>query len=335
MFRFGLFAFLLLPWLAFAAEQESASPVYATVYIKEWPVPWEGTRPRDPYVAPDGKVWFVGQQGDYAAEFDPATEKFRRIDLEKGAGPHNLIVDGKGVVWYAGNRAAHIGRIDPVSGKIEKIATPDPAAADPHTMLFDGKGHIWFTSQHANSVGRLHMESGKVEVIAVPTPNARPYGLVVDEAGRPWIALLGTHKLATVDPGTMKLREIELPRKDARPRRLALTADGRLWYVDAAQGYLGVYDTGSGAIEEWRTPGGAYSSPYAMASDRTGRVWFAETGVKPNRLVGFDPKSGRFFSLTDIPSGAGSVRHMVYDAKTGALWFGTDENTLGRASLPD
>ena len=29
------------------------------VVIEEWEVPWEGSRPRDPYVAPDGGVWFV------------------------------------------------------------------------------------------------------------------------------------------------------------------------------------------------------------------------------------------------------------------------------------
>lgn len=333
MFRIGLFALLLLPSFVFAAEQETA----VTVDIKEWPVPWEGTRPRDPYVAPDGRIWFVGQQGHYVAEFDPGAVKFRRIDLEKGTGPHNLIVDASGFVWYAGNRAAHIGKIDPATGKTEKFSTPDPGAADPHTLLFDGRGHIWFSSQHANSVGRLHMENGKVEVIPVPTRNARPYGLVVDESsagGRPWIALLGTHKLATVEPDSLKLTEIALPRKEARPRRLAL-ADGRLWYVDAAQGYLGVYDPRSGAFQEWRTPGGAYSAPYAMAADRAGRIWFVETGVDPNRLVGFDPKTAKFFSLTEIPSGAGSVRHMVYDVKTGTLWFGTDENTLGRAQLPE
>ena len=39
--------------------------------VREWPVPWEKTRPRDPYVAPDGRVWFVGQQGNYIASFDP------------------------------------------------------------------------------------------------------------------------------------------------------------------------------------------------------------------------------------------------------------------------
>jgi virginiamycin B lyase len=72
-----------------------------------------------------------------------------------------------------------------------------------------------------------------------------------------------------------------------------------------------------------------------MAADQAGRIWLAETGITPNRLVGFDPQTERFFSLTGIPSGAGSVRHMVFDGKRNSLWFGTDENTLGRAQLPD
>ncbi|MDX1429049.1 MAG: hypothetical protein R3282_02125, partial [Rhodothermales bacterium] len=65
----------------------------APVEITEWEVPWASSRPRDPYVAPDGRVWFVGQRSDYAAVFDPSTQEFSRFDLESGAGPHNLIVD--------------------------------------------------------------------------------------------------------------------------------------------------------------------------------------------------------------------------------------------------
>lgn len=106
MFRSGFLALLLFPSLLFSAETQRMSSVDAAVDIKEWPVPWEGTRPRDPYVTPDGKVWFVGQQGDYVAEFNPDGEKLRRFDLEKGAGPHNLIV--KSV--YADGR----NRVDPV-----------------------------------------------------------------------------------------------------------------------------------------------------------------------------------------------------------------------------
>jgi virginiamycin B lyase len=40
-----------------------------------------------------------------------------------------------------------------------------------------------------------------------------------------------------------------------------------------------------------------------------------------------------YFSETDIPSGAGSVRHMYYFEPAGEVWFGTDANTIGRARV--
>ena len=56
-----------------------------------------------------------------------------------------------------------------------------------------------------------------------------------------------------------------------------------------------------------------------------------ETGVDPNTFVGFDPAQNRFTSITPIPSGGGSVRHMHYHKATDTVWFGTDEDTIGRA----
>lgn len=168
------------------------------VEIQEWQVPWEDTRPRDPYVAPDGDIWFVGQRGDYLSEFNPKTDEFRRIDLGDGAGPHNCIVDEEGYIWYAGNRAAHIGRVNPEDGSIKKYPMPNEQARDPHTLVFDQNGDIWFTVQGGNFVGKLTVSSGNVELIKVPTQRARPYGIVIDQNNRPWIALFGTHKLATV-----------------------------------------------------------------------------------------------------------------------------------------
>jgi virginiamycin B lyase len=55
--------------------------------------------------------------------------------------------------------------------------------------------------------------------------------------------------------------------------------------------------------------------------------------LEPNRLVGFDPASGEFFSMTEIASGGGTVRHMYFHAGGGAVWFGTDTNTIGRARV--
>jgi virginiamycin B lyase len=103
--------------------------------------------------------------------------------------------------------------------------------------------------------------------------------------------------------------------------------------VDYAQGYLGRLDPATGEIKEWKNPS-EQSGPYAMASDAQDRIWFFETRVQPNQLVGFDPKSEAFFITVPVPSGGGSVRHMVYDEARNSLWFGTDTNNLGRARLP-
>ncbi|MGH8085204.1 MAG: hypothetical protein ACREPV_07995 [Lysobacter sp.] len=76
-----------------ALAQDSPAP---TVRIQEWQVPWPDTRPRDPYLAPDGRIWFVGQVGNYLAVFDPKTEAFERYDLPKGTKPHTVVVDDDG-----------------------------------------------------------------------------------------------------------------------------------------------------------------------------------------------------------------------------------------------
>ena len=107
---------LLLTWSPPVAAQTG------TFDLKEWPVEWGG-RTRDPAVAPDGKVWFVGQEGNYIANLDPKTGQQKKFTIEDGTHPHTLIVDEKGIVWYAGNRNGRIGRLDPATGAIKVIMT--------------------------------------------------------------------------------------------------------------------------------------------------------------------------------------------------------------------
>jgi virginiamycin B lyase len=322
-------ALLMTAIPALVAAQATPSP--QPTEITEWKVPWEGSRPRDPYVAPDGKVWFVGQQGNYIAFLEPNSGIFKRYEIDPGTHPHNLIVDQRGQVWYAGNRNGMIGRLDPASGTITRYPMPE-AAEDPHTLVFDHDGNIWFTAQQSNYVGKLTVASGKVQVIGVPTPQARPYGIKIDSKNRPWFNEFGTNKIGTVDPATMQIREYTLPNARTQDRRIQITPDDMVWYGDYTRGYLGRLNPATGEVQEWAAPSGARSLPYGMASDARGRVWMVETGVQPNQLVGFDPATSRFFSITPIlPSGGGTVRHMYYHPPTGDIWFGTDANTIGRA----
>ena len=320
---------LFISALFFAAPAEAAD-ILNPVEIKEWKVTFGG-HSRDPFAERADSIWFVGQAGNYLARLDPTTGKITRNSLDDEPGPHNLIVGSDGIVWYSGNLSGYIGRFDPATVKLDKITMPDKTASDPHTLVFDAAGkHIWFTVQSGNFVGRLTVASRKVDLIPVPTRRARPYGIIVAPDGTPWVALLGTDKLASIDPRTLKLTEHQIA-AGARPRRVDATPDGRVYYTDYRRGYLGRLDPRTGKLDEWSLPAGGDAAPYGMAVDKRGRVWLVETGPSPNTFVGFDPARNEIVSVTPIPSGAGSVRHMHYHADTGTVWFGTDEDTIGRA----
>jgi virginiamycin B lyase len=320
--------------LALAATSLVAAGTYKELEIREWPVPWEQSRPRDPFVDAQGRVWFVGQVGNYVARLDPSTGQFRRFELEDGALPHNVIVGRNGEVWYAGNGNGHIGRMDPATGQVRRYPMPDAAARDPHTLVEAANGDIWFTVQGGNFVGRLNPASGDVRLVPMTMRGSRPYGIVLDARGHPWFNLFGTNKLGTIDPATMQLREIVMLDAAARGRRIALTSDGKVWYVDYARGFLGRFDPATHVWKEWQMPGGVGSRPYAMTVDDRDNLWAVETGSQPNRFVGFDPRTEQFFGITPIPSGGGTVRHMVFHRPGREIWFGADVNTIGRAKLP-
>jgi virginiamycin B lyase len=316
-----------------------ATPLHSqaadTVQHSAWDVPWGG-RPRDPSVVPGGdRVWFVGQAGNYVAYFTPSTSAFRRIAVDSGTHPHTVAVDRQGNAWYTGNQNGMIGRIDGRTLAIRRYPMPTEAARDPHTIDFDAEGNLWFSLQNANLMGRLDHRSGKVELISMPTPKSRPYGVIVAPDQHVWFDLFGTNKIGRIDPRTREVREYVLPDARSRPRRIARTSDGGIWYTDYSRGFLGRLDPASGSVREWELPGKGGSLPYAMTVDEQDRLWVVETGVRPNRLVGFDPKTQQFFGQTDIGANApNAVRHMVYDTATRSIWYGSDLGQLGRAVVP-
>lgn len=317
---------------AVEAEADKSS-LPGLLEFTEWQVPWGNSRPRDPYVGPDGMVWFVGQISDYVGKLDPKTGNMQKFDIPD-AGPHTVIVDNNGTPWYAGNKDQHIGKMHPQTGKVSRIELP-VGVNDPHTMAFTDDSYIWFTAQHSGYIGRLNMANNQLETIKVPGKNMRPYGLILDSKGRPWIAFMGDNAIGTVDPETMKLQVIETPTEDSIIRRIGVTSDGRIWWTDAGMGHLGVYDPAEKSMRQWPTPGGEAAGLYAMTVDNQDRIWYVETGLQPNRFIGFDSQTEQFISIDEVPSGGISIRHMVFDEARNAIWFGTDANTIGKAVVPE
>lgn len=197
------------------------------------------------------------------------------------------------------------------SHEIAEYRPSGGAEIDPHTPVFDRDGILWFTNEDTNYIGRLDPKNGKMTLTKLPTPHAVPYGIVVLQNNTPLFCEFGANKLGAIDPKTLTIHEYPLPAASARPRRIALAPDGTVYYTDYARGYLGHFDPASGKLlKEWASPGGQGSEPYGIAITGDGEVWYSESGVHPNTIVKFDPKS-ETFRTRQIPSGGGVVRNMV------------------------
>jgi virginiamycin B lyase len=280
--------------------------------IREWAIP--GSFPHDPAVAPDGSLWYTGMRSNTLGRLDPATGQIKEYPLKTpDSGPHGLIADREGNIWFTANYKGYIGKLNPRTGEVTEYPMPDPAARDPHTIVIDRKGILWFTVQGGNFVGRLDPDTGSVRLKQSPTSGSRPYGIALNSNQVPFFCELGTNKLGRINPETMEITEYMLP-EGARPRRLAITPDDMIYYTDFARGYLGRLDPATGKVEEKPSPGGRKSNPYGIAATPDGVVWYSESGVSPNTIVRFDPKT-KTFDTRPIPSGGGVIRHMAATPK--------------------
>lgn len=305
------------------------------VSFRDWMAPQLGQRPRDPVEAPDATIWYVGQQGNTIGRIDPRTNEVREWPLPEGALPHSVNVDAQGGVWYMGNGNGTIGRFDPATGQAREYRMPDPNARDPHTAEFDRNGIMWFTLQQSNMIGRFDPRTGAVRLATVQRPRARPYGIKIDASGAPWVACNGSNCIVRVEPQTMALTEIDLPHEDTTVRRLDIAGDGMIWYVNSGRGKLGRYNPQNGEISEWDSPSGPDSHPYAIAVI-DGIVWYNESGVRPDALVRFDPRTETFQSWP-IPGGGlygGIARHIRATRDGNLLLHQGSSNRIILATLP-
>lgn len=305
----GVLVALAAPRHRVPAPPGDVTPLRAT--IREWPVPTKGAHPHDPAVGPDGSLWFTEQMSNKLGRLDPKTGKIKEYPLVAGknSGPHGLVADQFGNIWYTANFAGYIGKLDPATGKVTEYKMPNKKADDPHSMVFDAYGILWFTVQGGNMVGKLDPNTGRIILKQVPTEDALPYGIQVSNKGVPVFCELGSNKVGTINTVSLEIKEYLLP-DTARPRRLAIAADDTVYFTDFKGGNLGKLDLATGDVKMYRSPGGPESNPYGIAITPDGMVWYSESGVKPNTIVRFDPRTENF-ERGNIPSGGGVVRNMA------------------------
>ena len=98
--------------------------------------------------------------------------------------------------------------------------------------------------------------------------------------------------LYRIDPNTLSQTRIDLPNQESHVRRLDVADDGSVWYVNSGAGRLGQYTPARGASGS-AIPQQGKSHPYGLVIV-DGIVWYNESGVRPDPLVRFDPKTESF-----------------------------------------
>jgi virginiamycin B lyase len=304
------------------------------INIQQWKVPTLGQRSRDPVETSDGMIWWAGQFGNVVGRLDPKTGQMREFQLPAGARPHSITPDAQGNIWYMGNANGTIGRIDGKTFEMKVYPMPDPMAKDPHTAEFTQDGTMIFSLQNSQMIGRLVPSTGAVTLIKLGNmPERNPYGVKIDRQGIAWVACAESNCIIRVDPKTMEYRELKLP-EGSTVRRIAFTSDGMLWYGNDGLGTIGRLDTSTGATKEWPSPSGKAAGPYGLEVVND-IVWYNESGVRPDMLVRFDPKTEKFQSWP-IPSGnvyAGIVRHMRGTRNGDLLIHQSSTNHIMRVSV--
>src|SRR5271166_2599715 len=118
-----------LCFLTFAAMLAGSTNVgVLDVQIREFEVPTPKSRPHDPALAPDGSLWYTGQEANKLGRLDPRTGEFKEYALKTAnSGPHGLVADKNGNIWFTAISGGYVGKLDPKTGEIAEYRPADGA----------------------------------------------------------------------------------------------------------------------------------------------------------------------------------------------------------------
>src|SRR5580692_3398103 len=176
-----------------------------------------GAYPHDGAPAPDGRVWYSGQQRGFLGRFDPKTGKNEEIPLGPGAAPHGVIIGPDGAPWVTEGGQNAIARVDPATRAAKLFPLPkERQRANLNTASFDRQGVLWFTGQNG-IYGRLDAKSGAMAIFDAPRGTG-PYGIATTPDGQVFFASLAGDYLGQIDlaTGTVTVLDPPVPRQGAR-----------------------------------------------------------------------------------------------------------------------
>jgi virginiamycin B lyase len=274
-----------------------------------------GAYPHDVSPAPEGKVWYSGQQLGVLGVFDPKTGKAEHIPLGRNSSPHGVVTAPDGAAWLTDGGQNAMVRFDPSTREIKVFPLPKEfPRANLNTPAIDNRGIVWFTGQ-GGVYGRVDPKTGKVDAWAAPRGRG-PYGMTSTPSGEVWYASLAGDYIARLDPVSGAATVVEPPRKGVGPRRIWSDSKGMLWASFWSAGGIGRYDPTTKTWKHYPMPK-SRSSTYSVYVDDKDRVWATDWAA--NAIQRFDPATETYATFPSDKSGA-NIRQML--GRPGEAWGG-------------
>ena len=167
----------------------------------------------------------------------------------------------------------------------------------------------------------------------MPNPSSFPWAAAEDRDGKYWIPFYGNNnRIARLDAATGKVEEFTAPNEGTAAIHSAIPApDGSVWFTEQGAKKIGRWDPATKQIteyqDEWKPGKEGFldgGSKHTLRVLPNGDVW--STG---GPLSKFDPKTGKFTGLGEVPSVYG-----IATDKDGMVWFAeyTPNGGIGMAN---
>jgi virginiamycin B lyase len=208
----------------------------ATMAVTQYPVPGENANLNTAVEAPDGVIWFTGQNG-IVGRVDPSRmqpgEAAEIIETPRGRGPYGITATPDGEVYYASLAGSYLGKIelDGDGFRAVEIEPPTPAQGT-RRVWSDSQGILWTSEWDAGQVGRYDPATDTWQEWRLPGDAPQAYAVYVDERDDVWLSDFGSNALVRFDPTTETFVSVLLPDPGAAVRQIH-GRPGEIWGAES------------------------------------------------------------------------------------------------------
>jgi virginiamycin B lyase len=191
-------------------------------------------------------------------------------------------------------------------------------------VAVDSSGRVVITGMFSPRRFVLDPATGGVTETPIPVANANPRAVELDADGNWWVLLGGPRQVARYDVATKQWKTFPI---GMYPHSVAVAPDGQsAWFnghFTRKPIQMGRLDARTGEVQRFDAPDHPVLSdaggpvPYEQRLAPDGTVWMSE--LIGNRILSFDPRSGKFATY-DLPKPNSGPRRFDVD-RSGVLWI--------------